>query len=110
MPARFRVRWTESAATDPENIIRFIAKDSPLNASKIYQRLRKRAVTLRTFPNRGHAVPELVDLKITTYRELEVSPYRIIYRIDGANVFVHAVLDGRRDLREILIERFLRNK
>ena len=56
MASTFRVEWTEAASSDLEDIVRFIARDSPLNAT-----------------------------------------------------LVHAVLDARRDLRE-LAERLLRSK
>ena len=110
MASRFRVEWTEAASSDLEDIIRFIARDSPLNATNLYKRLRKRAETLRTLPARGRVVPELADLEITTYLELSVPPYRIIYQIEKPNVFVHAGLDARRDLRELLAERLLRSR
>ena len=110
MASRFRVEWTEAASSDLEDIIRFIARDSPLNATKLYKRLRKRAETLRTLPARGRVVPELADLEITAYLELSVLPYRIIYRIEESKVFVHAVLDARRELRELLAERLLRSR
>jgi len=102
------VEWTESASADLADIIKFIAKDSPLNASKIYGKIRKRATTLRSFPGRGHIVPELAELDVVSYRELSVPPYRILYRIDQSRVLVQAVLDGRRDLKQILSERLLR--
>lgn len=110
MASRFRVEWTEAASSDLEDIIRFIARDSPLNATKLYKQLRRRAETLRTLPARGRVVPELADLEITVYLELSVPPYRIIYRIEKPKVFVHAVLDARRDLRELLSERLLRSR
>ena len=68
------------------------------------------ARTLRTLPARGRVVPELADLEITAYLELSVPPYRIIYRTEKSKVFVHAVLDDRRDLRELLAERLLRSR
>jgi toxin ParE1/3/4 len=108
MAARFRVEWTEGASADLATIIRFIAKDSAATATKVYQRIRKRASTLRTFPERGHLVPELAELDVINYRELSIPPYRIVYRIEKSKVFVQAVLDGRRDLRQILSERLLR--
>ncbi len=110
MASTFRVEWTEAASSDLENIVRFIARDSPLNATKLYKRVRSRAKTLRTFPARGRVVPELAELEITAYLEISVPPYRIIYRIDKPKVLVHAVLDARRDLRELLAERLLRSK
>jgi toxin ParE1/3/4 len=42
------------------------------------------------------------------YRELLASPYRIFYRVDGRAVHVYAVLDGRSDLSDLLLERLLR--
>ena len=110
MASRFRVEWTEAASADLTGIVGYIAKDSPANAAKVYQRIRKRAIMLRTLPGRGHPVPELVQLEILSYRELSVPPYRIIYRIGNQEVFVHAVLDGRRDLKQLLAERLLRTK
>ena len=108
MPSRFRIEWTEAASRDLVEIITFIARDSPPDAATLYQRIRKRADTLRRFPGRGHVVPELASLDVVYYRELLVLPYRIVYRIDKPKVFVHAVLDGRRDLRQLLSERLLR--
>ena len=110
MPSRFRVEWTEAASKDFEDIITFIARDSPPSATKAYKRIRKRADSLRLFPGRGHIVPELVDLNILNYFELSIRPYRIIFRMDKATVYVMAVFDGRRDLKEILIDRLLRTQ
>jgi toxin ParE1/3/4 len=108
MAPRFRVRWTEQAATDLTDIVRYIALDSPQNALRVYKRIRTRAETLKTFPERGHVVPELAELGITTYSELAIPPWRIVYRIDDKTVYVQAVFDGRRDMKQILSDRLLR--
>ena len=108
MAARLRVQWTENALTDLLEIIRFIARDSPQNAWKVHKRIRARAMTLTSLPDRGHVVPELAELAVVGYRELSIPPYRIVYRIEKKSVFVLAVLDGRRDIRRILSERLLR--
>lgn len=68
---------------------------------------------LALFPERGPIPPELDELGIHDYRQLSVSPYRIIYRSDrgeGAegNVTVMIVADSRRDFRKLLEERLLR--
>ena len=108
MPSRFSVEWTEGASRDLAEIITYIARDSPSDARRVYQRIRKRADTLRRFPGKGHVVPELASLNVVHCRELLVLPYRIVYRIDKSKVFVLAVFDGRRDLRQVLSERLLR--
>jgi len=45
---------------------------------------------------------------LRSWRELIASPWRIIYRIEGRLVFVDLVLDGRRDVEDILMQRLLR--
>jgi len=108
VPRQFRVVWTESASEDAINIIRYIAKDSLYSAEKVFRKLRQRAAALRRFPYRGQIVPELEELQLLTYRQLVAAPYRILYRIDKSTVFVTAVVDSRRDLKEVAIERLLR--
>ena len=53
-------------------------------------------------------MPELRLRGITLYRELIRAPYRIIYRIVGAEVWVLAIVDGRRDLDALLNSRIRR--
>ena len=53
-------------------------------------------------------VPELAHFGMRTWRELVVRPYRLVYRIEGDTVTVLAVIDGRRDLEDVLLERLLR--
>jgi toxin ParE1/3/4 len=37
-----------------------------------------------------------------------VKPYRIIYRVEKRTVSVLAVLDGRREIQDLLLERLIR--
>jgi hypothetical protein len=41
------------------------------------------------------------------YRELIELPWRIIYKIEEDKVFVLAVIDGRRNMEDILLDRFV---
>lgn len=59
-------------------------------------------------PQRGHHPPELARLGIHDFREIRCKPYRIIYEIIDTNVMIHAVIDGRRDIRDLLAARLLR--
>ena len=105
---RWRVRWSEAAALDLEAIATYGAADSRLHAQQLVAKLKAKADSLARIPERGRIVPELAYFGIRTWRELVVRPYRIIYRIATDRVFVMAVLDGRRDLRDVLLERLLR--
>jgi addiction module RelE/StbE family toxin len=108
MSSRFEVVWAEAAARDLEELVDYIARDSEGDAEKIFNRLRARAESLSLSPSRGRFVPELRAYGIRTWRELLIRPYRIVYRISGETVVVLAVLDGRRDLEDLLLERLVR--
>lgn len=61
--------------------------------------------SLDRLAGRGRIVPELRVRGISLYRELVRAPYRIVYRIAGDELWVLAVVDGRRDLDSLLYER-----
>ena len=102
-----KILWTEPSIKDLRNLHAYIARDSEVYANNFIQRLIHAVDKLPDFPRLGRKVPEAEQ---ETVRELIYQNYRIIYRIDKPKVLVHAVLDARRDLRELLAERLLRSK
>ena len=105
---RYLVVWARAAAHDLEELVAYIAADSPGNARRVLRSLRERAARLEGSPERGPVVPELARIGIQTFRELVVRPYRMMYRVDTDRVTMLAVFDGRRDLEEVLLERLVR--
>ena len=105
---RHEILWTETARTDVEEIARFIAHDSIENALAVLDRLERAAEKLAFLPERGRLVPELKQVGVLAYREIIVGPWRIIYRFDVYRVYVLGVLDGRRNLASLLLERLIR--
>ena len=53
-------------------------------------------------------MPELAAFGIRIYRELVVAPWRVVYRIGGKTVSILAVVDGRRNIEDVLLDRFVR--
>ncbi len=102
------VQWTQTAADDLEAIIDYIADESIASAVRVFQKIRARAQRLSAFPQRGRIVPELRAHGILTYRELVQRPWRILYRVDAETVYVLGVIDGRRNVEDILLDRFVR--
>jgi len=107
---RFKVHWAEEAVRDLEEIVGYVAADSPMNAKNLLTRLRSRVEALDVAPQRGRVVPELARFGIRSWRELVVKPHRIIYRVAKKEVYVLAIFDGRRDLEDVLLERLLRSR
>lgn len=103
----YEVIWSKTALNDLESFIDFIALDSLLNAEALFLKIKKQAGNLRHVPTRGRVVPELKEWGIASYRELIISPWRLIYQISGREVFVVAVIDSRRNVEDILLDRLL---
>ena len=102
------VEWTATARDDLDEIIGYLLAEDPLNALQVLDKIEAKAEALNLIPQRGRLVPELKFNGVTTYRELIIKPWRIIYRIDDHSVWVVSLLDGRRQLDDLLLERFLR--
>jgi len=107
MSDKYKIEWAGVAENDLKGIVEYIAEDSPANALKILKKIKKRASSLYTLPERGRIVPELKDQGISLYRELIIPPWRIIYRISEMKVYVLSVLDARQNVEDILLKRLI---
>lgn len=105
MNKKYEVIWSNVAENDLKKIIEYIADDSPSEALKIFKGIKQKAASLYMFPERCRIVPELRDQEILQYRELIISPWRILYRISENNVYVLSVLDSHRNIEDILLKR-----
>lgn len=103
----YQVFWTQTAQQDLKKVIEYIAADSQNHARKAYLDIKQKAGNLRQMPLQGRIVPELEFYSILTYRELISPPWRIIYKIEENKVWVLAVFDGRRNVEDLLLDRFI---
>jgi len=108
LPRSYAVEFAAAAEADLQAIVAFIAADDPGAAIRVFDRIETRCALLRQIPERGRVVPELAAFGIHTYRELVVSPWRVVYRIGGKTVSVLAVVDGRRNIEDVLLDRLVR--
>ena len=108
MSDKYTVYWSQTAKDDLSEIIEYISKDSPQTALKILDSLEKQTNDLYQFPKRGRIIPELKKHNIYKYRELIHAPWRIFYKIEEKKVYILAVIDGRRNIDDLLLRRQLR--
>jgi toxin ParE1/3/4 len=106
---KYRVFIAADAEEDLFEIYDYAAlNDSIDKAVELIEKLKYQCEKLTKFPNRGHKLPELERIGVYEFLEIYHKPYRIIYRILENNVYVHGILDSRRDLEELLQKRLLR--
>jgi toxin ParE1/3/4 len=88
------VLWTPSARDSLDEILAFIAIDSPAAAAKIAEVVLAAAESLSVFAERGRVVPETDTSAI---REIFVYRYRLMYQVFAAEVRILSVLHGAMD-------------
>ncbi|MBI5739365.1 MAG: type II toxin-antitoxin system RelE/ParE family toxin [Nitrospirae bacterium] len=105
---KYEVRIDNIASLDLYAIYRYVAiNDSPEKAEHLLDNIQKAITSLETMPARGNLPPELQRWGISDFREIFFKPYRIFYEMRGKTVFIHAVLDGRRNCEDLLQQRLL---
>ncbi len=110
MTKKYEVSWAKTAEEDLGVIIEYINSDNPPAAKDSLKRIKAKVSNLNSFPQRGRVVPELKGQGILQYRELIIPPWRIIYHISEMQVYVLSVIDSRRNVEDILLDRLVRKK
>lgn len=96
-----RLVWTEPALADLEAIADYIALENPAASNRLVQTVFESVERLECFPSSGKHPPEMPR---SPYREIVVTPCRVLYRVEGDAVFLLCVMRAERLLRRWLIE------
>lgn len=91
-----KVIWAPSALDDIDAIAEYIARDSVYRASLFVSRIIEAADRLQEFPMSGRVIPEIGE---QSCREIFYGSYRIMYRVEGSDVWIAGVVHGARDWR-----------
>ena len=104
-----KVHVAPEADRDITDIFEYLLEAEGLEVAKqLVSTLDEAVRSLAELPRRGKYPPELQSEGITLFREIQCSPWRVFYRTVNDDVWVVAVLDGRRDVAQLLPERLVR--
>ena len=102
------VEFTTGARQDLLKIYKYIkATGNPEAARRMYEQLSEACDSLSQNPEHGNAPSEIEGLSEMLCRQILIKNYRIIYQVIGKVVIIHGIIDGRRNIREIMRQRFL---
>ena len=90
------LQYTQTAREDLRAIYEFIARDSVFYAETFIDRLMMSAERLEKYPLSGRMVPEIGDANV---REIIYKAYRIMYLIDGDNVYITQITHCAQDFK-----------
>ncbi|MCB2212674.1 type II toxin-antitoxin system RelE/ParE family toxin [bacterium] len=105
----FRVQIASNAKRDVYEIAQYIrSQDSTEAADHVVNKIQETAQSLSEHPKRGAIPDSLQALGEYRFRMIHFKPYQIYYTVEADRVIVRLVVDGRRDLNEILEKRLLK--
>ena len=107
------VEWSPDAVHSLNAILEYYMDRAGENtAHNIYDRIMKEIELLEVEKIRTKRTPELKDIGINDVYELVISPWKVYYKIkeDNKKAYILFVLDGRRNIEEILISKVIDNK
>ncbi len=91
-----RIRWSDIAEADLDQLYDYIARDVPYYAEQFVDRLIEAVSVLQDHPRLGRRVPEAEERE--DVRELIFQSYRVIYLLEDEQVHILTVIHGSRDL------------
>jgi toxin ParE1/3/4 len=91
------VRWSDKARARLREIHDYIAKDSPIRAQQVVDRLTRRSMLLLQLPRIDRQVPEYPQDNL---REVLDRPFRLIYLVGEESVDIVTIKHYRQRLPE----------
>jgi len=107
MDKKYLIKWTAPAREDINEIIDYISKTNINYAVKILGSIEENVNKLDMFPERFRIVPELEKYGYLLYREIIIEYWRVIYKIENDYVYIMLVIDGRRNLEDLLLKKII---
>ena len=106
----YQVNILEQTEQDLLDIYYYVAyHDDEEKALNLLDKLEEACLSLDNMPQRGVIPQELSQIGVLDYLQIVCFSYRILYQIDNDQVFIYAVLDGRREMQQLLEQRLLRH-
>jgi len=101
MANKYILRYLPVAVDDLISIFDWIANNSPATAAAFIEKLDQRIGSLKTHPFLGH-IPRDDKLKSSGYRVLVIESYLVFYVVRAKTVEIHRIIDGSRNLDDII--------
>jgi plasmid stabilization system protein ParE len=104
-----KVVFLASAEHDLKELRSYIVKNFSQDTwQKTYGKLKESIRNLASFPHLGSIPEELETLNLSQYRQILSGMNRIIYETRQDTVYIHIIVDTRRDMKAFLMRRLVR--
>jgi toxin ParE1/3/4 len=107
----YEITWSKDAGEEFVEIISWYKYNVGKNtAQKIYTKINSQIRKLKDMPGIGKQVQILKEIGINDYRQIIQDHWIIYYKVEGQSIHIISVIDGRRNLEEILYKKIIDGK
>ncbi|MDR1972637.1 MAG: type II toxin-antitoxin system RelE/ParE family toxin [Treponema sp.] len=108
---KYKINWSKDAGEEFIEIVSWYKYTYGKSvAQKIYLKIKSQVKNLKDMPGMGKSVQILKDIGINDYRQIVQDNWIIYYKVDGQIINIISVIDGRRNLEEILYKKIIDGK
>jgi toxin ParE1/3/4 len=108
---KHEIIWSKDAGDELAEIISYIKYNTgKLTAEKIYTKIMNKVKQASENPEGRRIAPLLREFGINYIHQLNINPWIIFYKVTGKKMEIISIIDGRRNLEEILYKKILNGK
>jgi toxin ParE1/3/4 len=108
---KYKINWSRDAGEEFIDIISWYKYNAGKNvARKLYSKINSQIKKLKDMPGIGKQVQILKDIGINDYRQIIRDHWIIYYKVEGQIINIISIIDGRRNLEEILYKKIIDGK
>jgi toxin ParE1/3/4 len=108
---KYKIIWSKDAGEEFVEILSWYKYNAEKNvAQRIYTKINSQVKKLKDMPGIGKRVQILTDIGINDYRQIIQGHWIIYYKVEGESIHIISVVDGRRNLEEILYKKIIDGK
>jgi len=105
------VIWSKDAADELAEIVSYIKNNSgKITAGNVYKKITDKVNDASENAEGRRIAPLLRELGIIDTHQINVNPWVIYYRVENNTMIIISIIDGRRNLGEILYKKITDGK
>jgi toxin ParE1/3/4 len=108
---KYKIIWSQDAGEELLAIVSWYKYNAGPNAAqKTYTKIHTQIKKLKDIPGLGKPVQILKGIGVNDYLQMVIEHWVIYYRVEEKNISIVAIIDGRRNLEEILYKKIIDGK
>jgi toxin ParE1/3/4 len=108
---KYKIIWSKDAGEEIFEIISWYKYNVGKSAAqRIYTKINSQIKKLKNMPGIGKKAQILKDIGIHDYRQIVQEHWIIYYKVERESIHIISVIDGRRNLEEILYKKIIDGK